>query len=220
MTPNDIDIHNLIEVISRSDDDGASDFVNRLADSYRDGGDLRDLIPLLESADSRLAWVGAWIVSEVASSVRGREVFEHLSKLLTHSDPSVRFAVIAGITFLVQSNESHVTKQLFLLAADENAGVRRHALFYICLIPDSVVKPLSDASILPVAKLLLSNAAKSDLISGIGSNDLLAQRMAVAGVLRNYGDTDQSLIDLIETLNDELSQILYSLPRNRMISVG
>lgn len=218
MSADRLHVQELIDLISQSNDARASEFVNQLADLYREGGDLVDLIPLLESPDSRLAWVGAWIVSEVANGVRGREVFEHLSKLLNHWDPTVRFAVIASVTFLVRTDDSHITKQLLSLISDENAGVRQHALFYICLIPDSVVKPLSDTGVLPAAKLLLSGATKSDIEPCIGSSDLLTQRMAVAGVLRNYGDTDQYLIELIEALSGELSQILSRLPRNKVVS--
>ena len=212
-------IDEVLSMAKELDENKVAHYVNRLADQFRNGEDLRALKPLLENQDPRLVWIGAWIVSEVVDGRRGREVFGEISKLLKHPDPAVRFAAIAGTALLTKPSEFSVTQQLLLLAIDGNPGVRQQAFFYLCLIPDDIVKPLANMGIWPDARLLLDGVSKDELRSALGSSSLLSQRLAVVGVMRNFGNSDSSLTKLISDLGSEVIGATSHLPRNKCIRI-
>ena len=150
-----MDIHEVIARICDAKEETLRQSMNPVADLYREGADLRTLIPLLIHSDSRVVECGAWIASEVVDGHRGREIFDELSQLLDHSNPAVRFWSIESIALSVKPEEHSVIHRLFLLAADPSPGVRRHALHYLCWIPDPIVESLRDTSAWPSARLLL-----------------------------------------------------------------
>ncbi len=207
------DIDHLVSMLKQADDDTGGKYIDQITDLYRGGADLRTLIPLLEHPDSGYVSLGASIVSEVADGNRGREIFQHLAALLTHPSPSVRFAVIASVTMLVKPSELSVIRALFMLAADPNPGVRRHALYYLCLIPDDIVAALRDSELWTSARLMLYNVTKNEIRSAITSGELLHKRLAVAGALRKFGNDSDFIKELLPSLDDEILECLPTLPK-------
>lgn len=196
---------NANEVIFRvveADEDTIGKFANQAADSYRQGADLRTLVPLLEHSDSRLVSVAAWIVSEVVDGVRGREVFDAIAPLLHHSDPAVRFSVIESVAMLVRPEEHSIIHELFMLAVDPNPGVRQQALCWLCRIPDVLIEHLQHADIWLSARLLLGSVSKAQIRAAIKSVNLFDQRMAIAGAVRNFGN-DNAFLDEIRPFFDQ-----------------
>ena len=92
-----LNIQELILQLQEVNDDIVGKLINQAADSYRQGSDLRTLVPLLVSTDSKLVSAGTWIASEVVDKNRGREIFNELAVLLDHTDPAIRFGVIESI---------------------------------------------------------------------------------------------------------------------------
>lgn len=198
-----------------SDEDDSGKLVNKMANRYRRGARLDELLPLLTHIDSRFVSVAAWIVGEVADESRGREIFPQLSRLLEHDDPAVRFEALTSVTQLVRPDEHPVVISILQRLADENAGVRRHALCYVCMMPDSKLSNPSVLAVIPEAVLLLDGVTKEQIGLGIESNELLTRRIAIAGALRNYGD-DVAFMAKIEGLCDvEVRAELPNLPRRR-----
>lgn len=212
------EIHELIARLSTADEDTADECIRELERECRRGAGLRVLVPLLTHSDSRYVSVAARIASEVADGHRGREVFEELSALLEHADPAVRFGAIEGVALSVQPGEQSVIQRLLLLAADPDPGVRRHALTYVCWIPNEIVESVRDTALWPSARLLLSDATKEEIRSAIESERLLDQRMAVAGAVRNYGGDEDFIDELLPLLDDEVAAKLPALLRNRALN--
>lgn len=205
----------ILDMIKGSDDETIASFINDFCDTFRDGRSLDELVPLLEHSDSDVVWVGAWTVSEVAIGDQGREVFESLVGLLNHPDSSVRFAAIGGVANIVQPQDGHAVKQLLALLADADAGVRQHALFHSCLLPDSTVRPAASEDDQEPLRLLLRGAERWKIEDSVSSADLLSRRLAIAGALRNYGH-DQQLLDTISQSDPDIAGMLQSMPRNRV----
>lgn len=120
------EVQNIIDKICNSSPDIYRDYsLNNLSDYYREGEDLRTLIPMLCHQNPEIVSAGAWIASEVVDVDRGREIFVELSQLLSHPDPTVRFWPIECITLLVKASDTVVLQQLVSLIADKNIGNSR-----------------------------------------------------------------------------------------------
>ena len=113
--------------------------LNQLADYYRNGEDLRTLVPLLNHQNPEIVSGAAWIAAEVIDSQHGREVFDELKQLLGHRDPGVRFSAISSVAQLVTADDRETLQQLLLLTGDENTGVRQQACRCIAGIPEKTL---------------------------------------------------------------------------------
>jgi len=209
-----MDSHTFIEMLFASDEDSVGKLVNNFANRYRKGAPVTELLPLLTHPDSRVVGVGAWIASEVVNERRGRDIFLPLSRLLEHDDPAVRFEALAGVPQLVQANESAVILSILRLLADEDPGVRRQALSQVCLMPDSLFSNRQLLEALPDVVLLLDGVTKNQIRTGM-HGQLLVQRLAVAGALRNYGIDLEFMSEVEEQSDTEVRETLPTLPRGR-----
>ena len=203
----------LIRRLTDSDQDSVGKIVNQVADAYRRGANLRDLIPLLEHSDPRIVSVAAWIASEVIDGIRGHELLDAIVPLLHHPDPTIRFGVIENIALLVRPDQDSIIQSLFMLAADPNPGVRQQALYWLCRIPNSLVAPLRDTAMWPSACLLVEDVSKNQIREALRSESLFDQRMAVAGALRNFGNDEDFVREILPLFDQEVAA---SLPRLRM----
>jgi hypothetical protein len=148
----------------------------------------------------------------------GREIFEHLWPLLNHASPQVRFWAISGVACLVNREDTRIVDQLFMRVVDPNPGVRRQALRYLCLVPDSIVESLRGTTSWPSVQLLLTSARKDEVQSRLRSPALFDQRMAVAAAMRNFGGDEGFIDEVCHSIDDEVAEIVPTLPRNRSYS--
>ncbi len=207
---------NIVAEICKSDGQRFRDVsLSDLADFFRNGESMRTLLPLLRHANPEVASGGAWIASEVADHTNGREVFDELSQLLGHPDPAVRFWPISSVAYLATANDRNALAQLLSLVADSNTGVRRQALRYVCIIPDSTIWGLNDTPVWPKACLLLADATKQEIIAAARSTEDLTRRLAIAGIMRNFGDVTTIVDELERCLSEDEASELRSLPRCR-----
>ncbi|MCB9870638.1 MAG: HEAT repeat domain-containing protein [Planctomycetes bacterium] len=107
-------------------DDGKG--LNSIVDQFRRGRDAKDVVPALDSSDSDLVSVGAWILGELPVELYdSHELVSRLRKLIDHDDPAVRFHAF-GALFPVLDWKHESTRELLLrLQRDSNEGVRRSA---------------------------------------------------------------------------------------------
>lgn len=208
-----MDVADVIRTLVESDERSVGKYVNKVADEFRRGADLRDLLPLITHSDARFVSVGAWIASEVVVGTRGREIFEELTDLLLHKDPVVRFEAIKSVSQLVQPDDQIAIGSLIRLSIDDDAGVRRQALTHICLIPNSVVQGIRNTTDWASVQLLVRGVSKDRIRSAIRSDRLFDQRMAVAGAMRNYGNDTAFLDELSPYFDNEVTEKLETLPR-------
>ena len=96
--------------------------VNTLADEFRRGRDVCDLLPLLNSENKEIVGVAAWIVGEVTiDPSKAEPVMSRLHDLLNDADPSVRFLAMGALF-------PHISKEtLVTMSSDPNEGVRIRA---------------------------------------------------------------------------------------------
>jgi hypothetical protein len=212
-------IDNVIAKLCESDEETLKQSMNTVADLYREGADLRTLIPLLRHSDSRVVQCGVWIASEVVDKEHGRELFSELSELLEHPDSAVRFWTIASVAFLVNPQDYSVVHRLFLRVLDVNPGVRQQALWYLCLLPDEVVASLTSTNTCRSARLLLRGATKDELRLAVKSKEMFEQMMAVAGAMRNFGKDEDFVKELLPHLPNEALKIVSTLPKDRSVSL-
>ena len=102
--------------------------LNDIADQFRHGRDMNDLIILLDSSNSELVSLGAWIVSEIPFELYNSESFiSRLHVLLDSEDPAVRFHALSAIYPALNPHEAATRALLKKLCNDPNEGVRMSA---------------------------------------------------------------------------------------------
>lgn len=185
---------------------------NEIADFFRQGETLLTLAPMLTHSNPEILSAGSWIASEVVDSCHGREIYDELSQLLHHPDPAVRFWPISCVAQLSTFSDTASMHKLVLLIADENVGVRKQALRYLCNIPDSTLAGIENTPIRSIMRLLSSSASKVDILTEAQSKDDLQRRSAIAGTIRNFR-TDSEFVDELSRLldgeeRDEVAQYL------------
>lgn len=157
---------------------------NIIADNFRKGASLQALIPMLRHKDPQIASAGAWIASEVIDRNYGWEIFAEISNLLYHSEPAVRFWAISSFAFLAKAENRTDLAQFISLIDDDNIGVRKQALRYLCIISEGALDGIRD---IPFVKLVLHDANKDDILNNVRSENNLTRRIAIAGTVRNFG---------------------------------
>ena len=116
----------ILEALQNSDDGGSR--LNEMADDFRHGRDLNDVMILLSSSNSELVAIGAWILGELEFALYNSPDYIHrLMELTDHEAPSVRFHALSAL-FPALNREDAVTQSLLTkLCKDRNEGVRRSA---------------------------------------------------------------------------------------------
>jgi len=118
--------HEIIEIIGDRADTGER--LSGLVDQFRRGRDVAELLPLLNSRDSELISIGAWILGELPFELYDLEdLVSRLRELTDHEDPAVRFHAL-GALFPALDRQDLATKALLSkMCNDPNEGVRRSA---------------------------------------------------------------------------------------------
>lgn len=215
-----MEVHEAIAAVTDADDTTLSKMsMNRVADIFRDGADVRALLPLITHRRPQVVECGAWIASEIVSATRGREIFAELGALLTHPNPAVRFWTIGSVAVLLTPTDLAAAQQWFSLLADSNSGVRRQALYWACWIPDAVVGATQGSPIWFATHLLMASTKTEEVRAATRSAALLEQRAAVAGVLRNFVNDAEFFAEMCAAFDKEVVGILKRLPRNRTFSL-
>jgi HEAT repeat protein len=116
----------ILEIVRGVPDRGER--LNEIADQFRNGRNVDDLIDLLDSTDAELASLGAWILGELRLELYNFDhVISRLRKLIDHEDPAVRFHAF-GALFPALNRQDVATQNLLAkLRNDPNDGVRRSA---------------------------------------------------------------------------------------------
>jgi hypothetical protein len=201
-----IDLDEVITKLCNEDEATLRQSMNPVADFYRNGADLQTLIPILTHSNPRVVECGVWIASEVVDWNYGREIFNALVPLLDHPTSAVRFWAIASITCLLTPEDHAAIQSLFLKIVDPSLRVRLQALHYVCLIPNAVIQSLQNTNLWASAHLLLTDSTKDEVRLAIKSDSLFNQRMAFLATMRNFGEDDQFVQEILKCCGDEVSQ--------------
>lgn len=210
-----MDAYKVIEQLLHCDEGSIGRAINTIADEFRRGGDLRQLRPFLTHPDANVAAAGAWIVAEVADASRGREVLGELRSLAAHPDPGVRFEAISSLPWLVRPGEIDITRLILRALDDDNAGVRRHALTQVCVLPGDVVEGMRRASEWSDVRVLAAGATREHVRILVSSNARFLQRLGVAGAIRNYGGDSAFIAELAPMFDDEVEEKIADLLQSR-----
>lgn len=120
-------VDEIVRILEDCEDDGTA--LNALADQFRVGRDVRELLDLLSSQNDRIVSIGAWLFSELHFDSYRDEVFLNELFLLTeHKDPSVRFNALGAVYPALDPGNEDTVALLDRLRSDENEGVRRKAV--------------------------------------------------------------------------------------------
>jgi hypothetical protein len=116
----------IVDIMNDPLDDGEA--LNDIVDEYRIGKDPDEVIELLDSDNSDLVGLGAWILSEIDEEKYNSEPFiSRLMNLTNHEDPTVRFNSI-GALYPCLDWTSESTKELYEhLSKDSDKGVSTRA---------------------------------------------------------------------------------------------
>lgn len=210
-----MEIDTFMRKLSQSDEDSVGKLINEFANKYRQGAPTAELLPLLTHSDSRFVAVGAWIAAEVAGGERGRDIFPRLSQLLEHDDWAVRFEAVASVPWLARADEPDVILSILRRLVDDDNRVRRRALSQVCLMPDSLFSGRSLQDELPDMVLLLQGVTTDQIRAALQRDQLMTQRLAIAGALRNYGDDSSFMAEIEQQFDMEVREQLMALPRGR-----
>jgi HEAT repeat protein len=116
----------ILEIMSDSAD--GRERLNGLANEFRHGRDVRELVPLLGSQDAELVSIAAWIFSELPEGLYSAdEIVSRLRGLTAHVEPMVRFHALSAVYPFLNLAEPATQALLTKLTQDENDGVRRIA---------------------------------------------------------------------------------------------
>jgi hypothetical protein len=102
--------------------------LNQIADQFRRGRDINELVLLLDSRDAQLLSIGTWILGELHVKLYALpEIVSRLWMLVEHQDPAVRFNAF-GALFPILNPQDFATQSLLTkLRSDPNEGVRKSA---------------------------------------------------------------------------------------------
>jgi hypothetical protein len=113
-------------IVSDTADDGQR--INALADEFRRGRDVRELLPLQASADTQVVWVATWIFSEIHEKLYDSEdIVARLHELTAHADRSVRFTAINAVYPFLRLADPATQALLARLRSDESDALRKRA---------------------------------------------------------------------------------------------
>jgi HEAT repeat protein len=102
-----------------------ADRLGLLADQFRQGRDIGDLMVLLNSKNEEIVRIGVWIAGEVkVDPANAQPLIVRLHQLITHDDPSIRFHAIGALFPYLDLADPAANEMLVRLSRDPNDGVR------------------------------------------------------------------------------------------------
>jgi HEAT repeat protein len=116
----------ILAIIHNPQDKGEG--LNAVANQFRRGRDVSELIELLDSRDAELVSVGAWLLGEIHLALYDFDRFiSRLRELVDHEDPMVRFHAFGALFPTLDPREVATQELLKKVLADSNEGVRKSA---------------------------------------------------------------------------------------------
>jgi HEAT repeat protein len=116
----------ILEIVRDQQDNGER--LNEIADQFRGGRDVDDLIALLDSTDAELTAMGAWILGELRLDLYNFDhLISRLRRFLKHENPAVRFHAFGALFPALDWQDDAARTLLANLRKDPNEGVRRSA---------------------------------------------------------------------------------------------
>ena len=117
-----------IRAITRAGVQDNGDRLNEIADQFRRGRNVNDVVALLDSQDHELVSIGAWILGELRFELYDTApIISRLRKLVDHEDASVRFHTFGALYPALNWQDARTQALLKKLQSDPNEGVRRSA---------------------------------------------------------------------------------------------
>lgn len=96
-----------------------------LADEFRQGRDIGDLLALLNSDNGEIVGIGAWIAGESKfDPANAQSLISRLHQLVNHENPSIRFHAIGALFPFLDLANPATKAMLVRLSCDPNEGVR------------------------------------------------------------------------------------------------
>jgi len=96
-----------------------------LADEFRGGRDIRDLMVLLSSDNDQIVEIGAWIAGEIKiDPANAQPLITRLRQLVSHENPSIRSQAIGALFPFHDWTDPATKETLVKLSRDPNKGVR------------------------------------------------------------------------------------------------
>lgn len=130
-----------LEIVHSSDDRGR--LLNSIADQFREGRDVHEILVLLDSTNPELVSIGAWILGELRLELYNCDSFlSRLQRLVEHEDPSVRFHVLGALFPMLSWQDDDARQLISKLRNDPNEGVRRSADAMAARLPSLGSSPI------------------------------------------------------------------------------
>ncbi len=102
--------------------------LNSIADQFRGGRNVLEILTLLESIDAELVSIGAWILGELPLTLYNSDPFiSRLRGLVDHESAAVRFHAFGALFPALNWQDDAARRLLAKLRNDPNEGVRRSA---------------------------------------------------------------------------------------------
>ena len=112
----------IVEIIGIADDGSA---LNDLADQFRLGRDIKDIIPALSSGDINIILCAIWIVGELPSHIYNNElVLDFIYPLLNNSSAAVRLGALSALFPVFEKSDARALLYLEKLNFDSNEVIR------------------------------------------------------------------------------------------------
>lgn len=113
--------------ILRSNDDPANE-LNCLVDEFRNGRTADDIIAMLDSTESEVVRIGAWITTEIAyEKYNEPKILDRLRALTRDPTPAIRLYAVHALFPSLDRTDETTRMMISRLRRDENEGVRMTA---------------------------------------------------------------------------------------------
>jgi len=101
------------------------DRLNFLADQFRQGRDIGDLVILLNSDSDAVVAAAAWIAGEIDNDLPNAQLLVPcLQQLVKHNNPSIRFHAIGALYPFLNKADPAVKEMFIQLGSDPDEAVR------------------------------------------------------------------------------------------------
>jgi hypothetical protein len=126
----------VLDIVRDVNDSGER--LNNIADQFRSGRDVHEVLVLLNSSEYELVSVGAWILGELRIDLYNRDPFiSRLTELVDHPLPAVRFHAFGALFPVLNWGDESARLLLAKLRNDPNEGVRKSAEAAAARVPSN-----------------------------------------------------------------------------------
>lgn len=116
----------ILDIVADRTDNGER--LNALVDQFRSGRNVTDLLSVLNSRNSEVVAIGAWILGELPFELYDSDDFvSRLRELTDHEDPAVRFEAFGALFPALDRTDASTQILLRKMCNDPNDGVRKSA---------------------------------------------------------------------------------------------